>query len=395
ITIGKAAVTVGPNVLTYTATGLTNSTACTATVAAINSVGTGATGTATATPKAPVTPPTPTPPPTPDDGGNTGNGGNGGEASTGNKTETVQNADGSTTITVTNQASGTVTETTQRKDGSKTVVETKKDGTVTTTDTLKNGVKSTTVSTPDGTTTATVDLPAGVEIARIALPVEGANAGTVVVLVHADGTRELIRKSMVKDGKLLFTLDADAKLEIRDNAKSFPDTQHHWANQAIAFVTAHELFSGVTDKKFDPNRDMNRAMLVTVLYRLEGTPKAGAASFADVPQDSYYASAAAWAMENGILLGNAKGDLDPDSSITREAMVTLLYRYAKGSPAAEGLGGFNDTGAVSDFAKEAMSWGVANGIINGKAGGKLDPKGTATRGEVATMLQRFVEQLVK
>ncbi len=125
---------------------------------------------------------------------------------------------------------------------------------------------------------------------------------------------------------------------------------------------------------------MTRAMLITVLARLDGQDTTGG--------ETWYAKSMAWAVAYGVSDGT-----DPEGSITREQLVTMLYRYAN-SPevdAAMGMAGFVDTDAVSDWAQTAMRWAVENGILTGKDGGRLDPQGSATRAEVAVLFQRLAE----
>ncbi|SBW08956.1 conserved exported hypothetical protein [uncultured Eubacteriales bacterium] len=311
---------------------------------------------------------------------------------------TKKNDDGSTTVTVTNKATGTVTETTTWSDGSKKVIETKKDGTVTTTAQTKDGVKSVTVTTPEGKTTSTVTLP-GSDSATVTIPVKNAGPGTVAYLVKDDGTSELIPDTRFGKDSVSVRLSGPAKLEVSENGKAFADVPGgHWAQDAVRYVTARELFQGTGADAFSPSRPMSRAMLVTVLHRLAGVPTAEGVSFPDVEQDSWYSKAVAWANKEGIVLGTGEG-FGPDAPITRESLAAILFRYAQKQGldmSAEGtaVADFADSAAISPWAAEAMSWAVANGILTGKAGGLLDPAGTASRAEVAMMLMRFMQDVV-
>ena len=156
--------------------------------------------------------------------------------------------------------------------------------------------------------------------------------------------------------------------------------------------------NGVGDGKFDPEGAMTRAMLVTVLWRYEGAPMEGSNIFSDVPNGQWYTDAVAWAAANGIVGGVGNGRFDPEGNITREQMATILHRYAdkKGLDTSkrDDLSGFPDGGNVQSWAKDAMQWVVAEGIINGSEG-KLLPQGNATRAQVATILMRFIENIVK
>ena len=135
-------------------------------------------------------------------------------------------------------------------------------------------------------------------------------------------------------------------------------------------------------------------MFVTVLYRMDGEPAVEEkAAFTDVADGSYYAAAVAWAAKNGIVNGVSETSFDPDASITREQMAAILYRYASyckvDVSAAADLSGYADASAVSDYAKTAMQWAVAGGVMNGTSATTLDPSGTATRAQAATVLVRF------
>lgn len=166
-----------------------------------------------------------------------------------------------------------------------------------------------------------------------------------------------------------------------------------WYASYVYTATEYNLFTGVEPGKFDPNANMTRAMLVTVLHRLEGKPSAKASAFKDVVQGSWYAKAVDWAAQNGIVTGVSKTEFDPDSPITREQIATILYRYAgyknKRNNASGNLSAFADKNQISSFAQKAMAWAVGNKIINGKDSKHLDPKGLGSRAEVATIMVRY------
>ena len=167
-----------------------------------------------------------------------------------------------------------------------------------------------------------------------------------------------------------------------------------WFADAVEFVVLRGLFQGVSETEFAPNMPMTRAMLVTVLHRLEGTPAPAATSgFRDVVPDFWYTDAVAWARETGVVQGYSEEEFGPDDSITREQIAVIIYRYAKNkeddvSTAAD-LSRYADFGSVSDWALEAMQWANAVGLITGRTETTLDPAATATRAEVATILMRF------
>ena len=135
-------------------------------------------------------------------------------------------------------------------------------------------------------------------------------------------------------------------------------------------------------------------MIVTVLYRMAGSPRAPAQSpFADVPANAWYAAPVAWAAWYGVVTGYDGRTFGPDDSITREQMAAILYRYASfrgfDVSAAASLSGFSDAGTVSGYARAPLSWAVSAGLIQGMGNGKLAPRGKATRAQAAAILQRF------
>ena len=215
----------------------------------------------------------------------------------------------------------------------------------------------------------------------VAIPVEKATSGTVLMLVTADGAK-IVQKSAVDGKTLKAVLGGSATVTVKDNSKVFGDVPaEHWAAEPVNFAASHELFQGTGDGAFSPAAPMSRAMLMTVLARLEGQETAGG--------ETWYSQAMAWAQEQGVSDGTA-----PDSGVTREQLAVMLYRYA-GEPEAKGdTSKFADTASVSDWASDGMAWAVGAGLITGKDGGALDPAGQATRAEVATILQRLMPALV-
>ena len=173
-----------------------------------------------------------------------------------------------------------------------------------------------------------------------------------------------------------------------------------WYYDAVQYATQNGLMNGVGGNKFDPNGEMTRAMLVTVLWRYEGQPMGYENKFTDVnaKSGSWYINAVAWAAENNIVNGVGGNKFDPNGDITREQMAAILFRYANGknidTSKRGDLTSFPDANQVSAWAKDAVQWTVAEGIING-SDGKLLPKGNATRAQVSTILMRFIENIVK
>lgn len=167
-----------------------------------------------------------------------------------------------------------------------------------------------------------------------------------------------------------------------------------WFYDAVVFVYGKGYYSGTAADTFSPNASMTRAMLATVLHRASGLETPGRSeTFNDVPAGEWYSDGIAWASGRGIVNGMGNGRYEPHRSVTREQLVTMLYRYQvdrNGSVSVSGsLAGYPDGNAVADWAKEAMEWAVGAELVKGRSTGELDPKGTATRAEVATILQRF------
>lgn len=175
--------------------------------------------------------------------------------------------------------------------------------------------------------------------------------------------------------------------------------QNNWAYKGIEFVVDNGLFFGTTDTTFSPKGAMTRAMLVTVLWRLDGTPKPTTTNtFKDVQNGKFYTTAVTWAAENGIVSGIGNNKFNPNGNVTREQMAAFLYRYAqkkgKDTTARADLSIFPDHGRISSYAVEALSWANAAKLISGTANNGvtlLDPKGNATRAQVASILMRFAQ----
>lgn len=173
-------------------------------------------------------------------------------------------------------------------------------------------------------------------------------------------------------------------------------SQSDWFYPYVAFAYERAWMTGTSETTFSPEETTTRAMLVTVLYRLEGKPAVDAASgFSDVSSGSYYADAVAWAKANGIVNGTSETTFSPNEPVTREQTAAILYRYAqyKGNDVEKtaDLTAYADAAAIHSYAKNAMSWAVAAGILNGVSSTSLEPTGSATRAQVATVLTRFAQ----
>lgn len=175
--------------------------------------------------------------------------------------------------------------------------------------------------------------------------------------------------------------------------------QNVWFASGVQFAAEQGLFTGVSANEFAPYDPMTRAMLVTVLHRLDGADASGTNSFTDVLNGKWYSNAIAWASANGIVEGLSGNRFAPNAPIAREQLAAILFRYAKAcgydvSARAE-LTAYADAAQVSTWADDAMRWAVAAGLISGRSGAQLAPKGEATRAEVAVILMNFVQKVVK
>lgn len=189
-------------------------------------------------------------------------------------------------------------------------------------------------------------------------------------------------------------------VEFTDGTLPFTDVREtDWFYDDVVFAYENGLFSGTTATTFSPYAPMTRAMLVTVLYRLEGEPAVtGRSGFSDVTIGSYYEAAVTWAADSGIVNGTSATTFSPSENVTREQMAAILCRYAQykqyGTSASASLSAFSDAAAVSTYAKAPLSWAVAEKLVNG-TDGKLLPRASATRAQVAAILHRFVENITK
>ena len=172
-----------------------------------------------------------------------------------------------------------------------------------------------------------------------------------------------------------------------------------WFYAPVAYVYENGLMNGTSATTFAPNEATSRGMLVTMLWRLEGQPAAQKASFSDISVDDYYATAVAWANENGIVTGVDEAIFAPKSAITREQFAAIMYRYAqyKGmdTSAHADLSNYTDNASISAYAREALSWANATGLINGMSTTELAPQAQATRAQTAAILWRWCEDAQK
>lgn len=183
-----------------------------------------------------------------------------------------------------------------------------------------------------------------------------------------------------------------------DMAYSFDDVDSSaWYADAVSYVAENGIMNGAGNGTFAPDTVMSRAMLVQVLYNLEGKPEAADCTFTDVAADAWYADAVAWAADAGIVTGVSDTTFAPDQMMTREQIATILYRYAAYKnydvTASNDLSSYTDAGQIGSYAVEAMQWANGAGLITGSTATTLNPLGSATRAEVATILMRFLESV--
>ena len=249
-----------------------------------------------------------------------------------------------------------------------------------------------------------------------ATPDEGYEMSSLTATDKDGNQLELTRQS---DGRYTFTMPAgkvtvravfvEAGTEIPDDScdggvncpsHDFVDVDHSlWYHEAIDYVVTNNIMNGTGTTTFAPNGNLSRAMMVQVLYNLENKPAVSEDAFTDVSDDSWYFSAVNWAASEDIVGGYGNGRFGPDDSITREQMAAILYRYAayKGYDVSgkAAVSDFTDAGSISSWATDAVAWAVNAQVLNGKGNGILDPRGTATRAEVAQIMMNFLESMAK
>ena len=339
-------------------------------------------------------------------------GGGGSSSTTPTKPETTTNPDGSVTKTET-KSDGTVTEIITNRDGSTTKTETKPDGSSKTEVKDASGSTGTVKTDKNGHTTAETTLsskavedakkngeavkaPVEVEASRdsntaptvkvelpknageteVEIPVSNVKPGTVAVLVHPDGTEEIVKNSLPTADSIRLTMDGSATVKIMDNSKDFIDTRAHWAKDAIDFVSARGLVNGISNTIYAPNNSTTRAQLWTILARQNDADLTGGSS--------WYEKAQNWAKDKGVSDG-----ANPNGIINRAQIVTMLWR-AIGQPAAASGASFADVPADSYYA-QAVAWAIENGITAGVGNGTFDPDAACTRGQIATFLYRYMK----
>ena len=308
----------------------------------------------------------------------------------GTKVETTTGKDGSVTKTETKKDGSSVTEN-KAADGSTGTVKTDKNGQTEAAakvsgkaveDAKKNGeavkVPVEVEATRNSSTapTVSIELPKGAGETKVEIPVSNVTPGTVAVLVYPDGTEEILKDSIPTEDGIQLTVDGSATVKIVDNSKGFIDTRNHWAKDEIDFVSARGLVNGMSATIYAPNASTTRAQLWTILARQNGADLNGG--------NTWYEKAQNWAKDKGVSDG-----ANHNAAINRAQMVTMLWR-AVGQPTAGGTANFTDVPTDSYYA-QAVAWAVENGITTGVGNGHFDPTGTCTRAQIAAFLARSMK----
>ena len=224
--------------------------------------------------------------------------------------------------------------------------------------------------------TVSIELPKGAGETKVEIPVSNVTPGTVAVLVYPDGTEEILKDSIPTEDGIQLTVDGSATVKIVDNSKGFIDTRNHWAKDEIDFVSARGLVNGMSATIYAPNASTTRAQLWTILARQNGADLNGG--------NTWYEKAQNWAKDKGVSDG-----ANHNAAINRAQMVTMLWR-AVGQPTAGGTANFTDVPTDSYYA-QAVAWAVENGITTGVGNGHFDPTGTCTRAQIAAFLARSMK----
>ena len=290
----------------------------------------------------------------------------------GSVTQTTTGKDGSVTKTETKKDGSSVTEN-KAADGSTGTVKTDKNGQTEAAakvsgkaveDAKKNGeavkVPVEVEATRNSSTapTVSIELPKGAGETKVEIPVSNVTPGTVAVLVYPDGTEEILKDSIPTEDGIQLTVDGSATVKIVDNSKGFIDTRNHWAKDEIDFVSARGLVNGMSATIYAPNASTTRAQLWTILARQNGADLTGG--------NTWYEKAQNWTKDKGVSDG-----ANPNAAINRAQMVTMLWR-AVGQPTAGGTANFTDVPTDSYYA-QAVAWAVENGITTGVGNGHFSP----------------------
>ena len=278
----------------------------------------------------------------------------------------IKDADG-TTATIEKDKKGTITAEVQISE--KAIANAEKSGKA-----VKLPVEVKADKKTKSASTVTIKLPENVRKAKVLIPVKNMTAGTVAVLVKADGTEEIVKKSVAARNGIRLTIDEDTTVKIVDNAKKFTDTRKHKAKDSIDFVSSRGLMNGKSSTTFAPDAAATRAQLWTALARWDDADLTGG--------KKWYSKAQVWAKDNGISDGKK-----PNNTITKAQVITMLWRM-EGKPKAKKTGTFKDVSSDKYYA-QAVAWAKKKGIVKGNRKGKFNPDAACTRAEAAEFLYRM------
>ena len=251
-----------------------------------------------------------------------------------------------------------------------------------------------------GGTTVSADQTAADAVIKLinAIGTVSENSGSAISAARSgyDALTDTQKKLVTNYNKLTQAEQVFSSLPSVGDKLPFTDMNGHWAYDAVSYAYKNSLMNGVNASRFAPDSTLNRAMMVTMLYRMTGSPAvSGNSVFSDVPSGKWYSDAIQWASVNGVVNGVGKDRFAPDTQITREQMASMMMRYAQFKQYSTGksadLSAFNDAGSISSWALESMKWANAAGLINGRTASTIAPQDTATRAEAATILMRFCE----
>lgn len=251
-----------------------------------------------------------------------------------------------------------------------------------------------------GGTTVSADQTAADAVIKLinAIGTVSENSGSAISAARSgyDALTDTQKKLVTNYNKLTQAEQVFSSLPSVGDKLPFTDMNGHWAYDAVSYAYKNSLMNGVNASRFAPDSTLNRAMMVTMLYRMTGSPAvSGNSVFSDVPSGKWYSDAVQWASVNGVVNGVGKDRFALDTQITREQMASMMMRYAQFKQYSTGksadLSAFNDAGSISSWALESMKWANAAGLINGRTASTIAPQDTATRAEAATILMRFCE----
>ena len=212
-------------------------------------------------------------------------------------------------------------------------------------------------------------------------------------MIITDQNGQTISVSANEKNTYTFTLPSGESDSLNWNPPFLDVNEKDWFYLPVRFCHENNFISGTSANMFHPNTPASRAMIVTILWRLDGSPITGTNSFVDVPSDQYYTAAVSWAVESGIISGHSDNLFAPNDNITREQTASILYRYAEyhgwDTSAEDVLDDFTDSHIASAYAKNALCWATSHKIINGIENHRLNPHGEATRAQIASILRSF------